>query len=359
MNYFDPNGQSISVFDVCEAYQLLEANYNVDGWVRERPSNRRRMESIGCQLARIGYSSGHRQVDLWLDGDEAEAEREICGDDEDVRFVYFKKVLEWRLPIDADDRAVIERIFTVEAIERWDPGYFPMRPWRVAMRTDHDWMDASQPAWRIALPSEHGTTYHCDEEGQTAYFHSYRDATQKAKSLTEEMHARNQGAKVVRVGSSKPAWSPYPFHVFVKIRFDGDRLSITGVEGPKRDGNCHGSCGQIAMHAWEIDAYAPGFTPDTVQRLRDVWQQWHLNDCQAGSPYQTAYLKEHPVEDRLNYYEKACEALADAGLNPDPHYLHNGKMYRYGSAWLKVDVPVDALEFLCSLPDTDITPAWV
>lgn len=41
--------------DVCEAYLLLEEDYNLGGWLRERPSNRRRMESCGVQLARIGF----------------------------------------------------------------------------------------------------------------------------------------------------------------------------------------------------------------------------------------------------------------------------------------------------------------
>lgn len=31
---------------------------------------------------------------------------------------------------------------------------------------------------------------------------------------------------------------------FVKVKFDGDRLSITGVVGPMWNGNCKGACGQ-------------------------------------------------------------------------------------------------------------------
>ena len=93
MNYFDPSGESISVFDVCHAYQLLEANYNRGGWLRERPSNRRRMESIGCQLARIGYSGIYCAVDLWADEEQVAEEMETSSDDENVRYVYFKKVI--------------------------------------------------------------------------------------------------------------------------------------------------------------------------------------------------------------------------------------------------------------------------
>lgn len=48
MPYFDR-------FDICEAYCVLEWDYNVGGWLPERPSNRRRMESIGVQLYRMQF----------------------------------------------------------------------------------------------------------------------------------------------------------------------------------------------------------------------------------------------------------------------------------------------------------------
>jgi hypothetical protein len=42
-------------FDICEAYLVLEWDYNRNGWLRERPSNRTRWESTGTQLSRIGF----------------------------------------------------------------------------------------------------------------------------------------------------------------------------------------------------------------------------------------------------------------------------------------------------------------
>lgn len=41
--------------DICGAYLALENDWNHGGWLRERPSNRRRMESIGVQLHRMQY----------------------------------------------------------------------------------------------------------------------------------------------------------------------------------------------------------------------------------------------------------------------------------------------------------------
>lgn len=161
--------------------------------------------------------------------------------------------------------------------------------------------------------------------------------------------------KTLRVGKGPDG------NVFISIKLNDGKLSITGVEGPKPNGDARGSCGQIVMHDWELQDYAPGFDAETVAKLRELWNAWHLNDMQAGSPAQTAYLKANPVNYKYPecHYTKACEALTAAGLNPDPNFMHKGQPYRYGSAWLRVDVPADVIAWLRALPDTDITPAWV
>jgi len=48
MAYFDR-------FDICEAYAVLEWDWNMGGWLQERPTNRRRMEATSIQLARLGF----------------------------------------------------------------------------------------------------------------------------------------------------------------------------------------------------------------------------------------------------------------------------------------------------------------
>ena len=42
-------------FDICEAYLTLEWAWHVGGWLHERPSNQRRMESTDVQLHRMGF----------------------------------------------------------------------------------------------------------------------------------------------------------------------------------------------------------------------------------------------------------------------------------------------------------------
>lgn len=45
-------------FDICLAHQALENDWNKGGWLRERPSNLRRMEATHVQLERMQFRAG-------------------------------------------------------------------------------------------------------------------------------------------------------------------------------------------------------------------------------------------------------------------------------------------------------------
>lgn len=111
MNYLRlPHMDSpVSVFDICQAHAQLESDYNVGGWVRERPSNQRRMESTSCQLSRLGYDDIYRWVDIYT-------ERDDDGDpaDEDVKDIYIQNVLKWGLPITQDERNFIAKRYVAK-----------------------------------------------------------------------------------------------------------------------------------------------------------------------------------------------------------------------------------------------------
>jgi hypothetical protein len=172
--------------------------------------------------------------------------------------------------------------------------------------------------------------------------------------------------KVVRLGTLK--LKIRQVSVYCKIQYTDDgRLSISGVEGPRPNGDCYGACGQIDMHLRGHEgciAPAPGWDLERLQKFFGVWSRWHLNDMRAGSPAQEGFLRAHKDEWETyktscsgipNHYTWACEVLSKAGLHPDPNF--NG--YRYGSAWLEEKVPEDVLAWLQALPDTDAVPAWI
>jgi hypothetical protein len=51
VSYFDR-------FDICEAHLALEWDWNLGGWLHERPSNQRRREATHVQLHRMGFDAG-------------------------------------------------------------------------------------------------------------------------------------------------------------------------------------------------------------------------------------------------------------------------------------------------------------
>jgi len=221
---------------------------------------------------------------------------------------------------------------------------------------------------------------------------------------------------------------------FVKIEFKDDRLSISGVIGPLKNGNCSGSAGQCIE---EIKAGKPtaGWTEEMLKKLCDIWDEWHLNDmrpyCEhqkgldwnklaskkvtlyhyrltgealnlkkeaeraaiaalkngetfipskkqvmlANLPYDVISHEEKITGSFTKYYEPkksiyqgdtgATEQKALGWLYPEKH--PDGILckpcpvcgYKYGSAWKKEDVPKDVIDWLFSLPDTEVIPAWV
>lgn len=132
--------------------------------------------------------------------------------------------------------------------------------------------------------------------------------------------------------------------LWITIEYTDDKLSITGVEGPKKNGDCRGSCGQCVDAAREID-----------EKFADMWKRWHLNDMRAGSPAQEDFLRAHKAEFPgylTSYYDWAVSLLTKNDLHPD----YNHYNYTYGSAWLHEEVPEDILEYFASFPDRDDHP---
>lgn len=72
---------------------------------------------------------------------------------------------------------------------------------------------------------------------------------------------------------------------FAKIVFVDGKLSISGVIGPMRNGNCKGSAGQCVD---EIREGRPtkGWTDGMVQEFCDILDKWHLNDMRPYCQHQ-------------------------------------------------------------------------
>ena len=108
----------------------------------------------------------------------------------------------------------------------------------------------------------------------------------------------------------------------------------------------HGS-GQVFDHLTK-DTPAPGFTRKDCFRLKQAWERWHLNDMRAGTPKQEELVRKWRLTADDKSYSEACKMLESNDLLIDGGY-------RYGTAWLKEEVPLDVLEWLFNLPGTGST----
>ena len=104
---------------------------------------------------------------------------------------------------------------------------------------------------------------------------------------------------------------------FVKIEYKEKKpgqkvLSITGVVGPMRNGDCIGSCGQCID---EINSGIPadGWDVDMIKKLCKIWERWHLNDMNAACEHQRAagWIEKAKIVVKMYEHTKTT----DAGTN--------------------------------------------
>ena len=148
---------------------------------------------------------------------------------------------------------------------------------------------------------------------------------------------------------------------FVEWELTDGRFSMSGQVWDRQGSDCV-TAGQC------VDEIAEAFPNDAkLQRMREIWDRWHLNDMKPGSPKQTAWLKAHDAEYRAaltagkDGYQWTCEALAAAGLNPDKSYRYDGPGaanirdegagYPYGHAWIKEELPPEVVAEIMAWSD--------
>lgn len=166
-------------------------------------------------------------------------------------------------------------------------------------------------------------------------------------------------------------------HVYCHIEYDGNKgaLSITGVEGPKANGDASGSCGQIVDHLQtSVTVYADGWDKGKLEYFAAIWRRWHLNDMHAGCEHQRAMGWDKKPIDPLkptSTYGKHFEGqqmpswnmLAWVTQKEHPEGLLARPCpvcgYKYGTSWVFESIPNEVIEYLNSLPESKITPAWI
>jgi hypothetical protein len=145
--------------------------------------------------------------------------------------------------------------------------------------------------------------------------------------------------KIVRIGTQKEynnRGSKVDADIFCKIEYraknDPDKfeLSISGVIGPKSNGDALGGCGQICISSMdEINKIkpAPLWNKTKIKKFMQIWDDWHLNDMNAATPdmkkagWVDLASKEifkysfHRTDEAQKEYEQLERALIDAGID--------------------------------------------
>lgn len=130
--------------------------------------------------------------------------------------------------------------------------------------------------------------------------------------------------------------------IFCNVNFKDGRLSIHGVIGPLKNGNCSGSCGQIydeIRNNLDNIEYAEKWDKVRAFEFVEMWKRWHLNDFHAGCEHQREYEKEE-YSKHEGYRCDVCN-------------------YVYGSAWKKEKLPYMVWSYFYSLPETKTSQSWI
>ncbi len=93
--------------------------------------------------------------------------------------------------------------------------------------------------------------------------------------------------KIVKPGKNSETGNLY-ITIEYKIKDGKGRLSITGVEGPRSNGDARGSCGQCIESLDRLESMYYQWTADDKIKLKNIWETWHLNDMKAGCEHQDA-----------------------------------------------------------------------
>ena len=230
-----------------------------------------------------------------------------------------------------------------------------------------------------------------------------------------------------------PNGEKFPANAYVKIEYKDGRLSLSGVIGPKSNGDCYGACFQCNE---EISQGKPtaDWTQEMLEKLCDIWDKWHLNDTRPYCQHQKELgWREQAKEEIILYHycltnealskQKEAERIALAALKNGACFAPNSEQmfyanlsysldiyekideklalyyqpkkplfvgdhgftetktrgwvrydesdkgilckpcpvcgYKYGTSWIKEEVPQEIIDWLFALPTTKTQPAWV
>ena len=125
--------------------------------------------------------------------------------------------------------------------------------------------------------------------------------------------------------------------VFVEVRLkavaQGYEFAASGYiyNSRKTDALEFGQC---------LDIIAQYISDPLFQEIHTLWEKYHLNTLNPGTPEQTKAVEEWKAAGNKYNYTKAVEYLKSIGLY---EVQYNGRPYKYGKGWIYQPIPENDL----------------
>ena len=168
-------------------------------------------------------------------------------------------------------------------------------------------------------------------------------------NVIETMHRKLKLGKVDYLGNGKKANA---------VEVDVELRKYEGGNGVP-DYLVFSACGDIWNHI-HTDIYCGGQCLDEIYKFKkankqfrkvyDWWNEYHLNDMNAGTREQEKAIDEWKARGNTYDYDKVCDYLKFIDMYEVPFYGYasgkkwNGELYKYGHGWVLNMIPEDVLE---------------
>lgn len=130
--------------------------------------------------------------------------------------------------------------------------------------------------------------------------------------------------------------------VVIEMRFENGNFAASGEiwNSAHTDWITGGQC---------LDDIAEYIKTPLFEKIYRLWKLYHLNDMHAGTTRQENAIKDWEKQGNKYEYNAVCKMLKEKGLLYDTKYRIQGTPYRYGSMWLKREIPAKDKKIITQL----------
>ena len=160
--------------------------------------------------------------------------------------------------------------------------------------------------------------------------------------------------------------------IFCKVEMTDEKISISGVIGPKRNGDALGSCGQIDMEFKHKETkdddkrYTNLITPEEIIfndgwneskwfDFLSIWKKWHLNDMKASCEHQEALGWMDQASEEVTFYNWSLNSDTISRQNKIKEDAEKTLIETGRAVITKVEQDILKLEYILKTESAELT----